>query len=80
MQISKTSFGFCNNLGLRPRLLPNPTSVFDICTNTSNSLFISILHPGSDGLVRSVLVETRTSSFVRPISKVVLLECDSPVY
>ena len=42
VQISKTSFGFCNNLGLRPRLLPNPTSVFDICTNTSNSLFISI--------------------------------------
>ena len=26
VQISKTSFGFCNNLGLRPRLLPNPTS------------------------------------------------------
>ena len=44
VQISKTSFGFCNNLGLRPRLLPNPTSVFDICTNTSNSLFISILN------------------------------------
>ena len=44
VQISKTSFGFCNNLGLRPRLLPNPTSVFDICTNTSNSLFISILY------------------------------------
>ena len=43
VQISKTSFGFCNNLGLRPRLLPNPTSVFDICTNTSNSLFISII-------------------------------------
>ena len=43
MQISKTSFGFCNNLSLRPRLLPNPTSVFDICTNTSNSLFISII-------------------------------------
>ena len=42
VQISKTSFGFCNNLGLRPRLLTNPTSVFDICTNTSNSLFISI--------------------------------------
>ena len=42
VQISKTSFGFCNNLGLRPRSLPNPTSVFDICTNTSNSLFISI--------------------------------------
>ena len=45
VQISKTSFGFCNNLGLRPRLLPNPTSVFDICTNTSNSLFISIIFP-----------------------------------
>ena len=38
VQISKTSFGFCNNLGLRPR-----SSVFDICTNTSNSLFISII-------------------------------------
>ena len=25
------------------------------------------IHPGSDGLVRSVLVKTRTSSFVRPI-------------
>ena len=36
-------FGFCNNLGLRPRSLPNPTSVFDICINTSNSLFISII-------------------------------------
>ena len=43
VQISKTSLGFCNNLGLRPRLLPDPTSVFDICTNTSNSLFISMI-------------------------------------
>ena len=42
VQISKTSFRFCNNLGLRPRLLPNPISVFDFCTNTSNSLCISI--------------------------------------
>ena len=42
VQISKTSFRFCNNLGLRHRLLPNPTSVYDICTNTSNSLFIFI--------------------------------------
>ena len=51
VQISKTSFGFCNNLGLRPRLLPNPTSVFDICTNTSNSLFISISnYEGASGM------------------------------
>ena len=44
MQISKTSFGFGNNRGRRPRLLPNPTSVFDICSNTSNSLIISIIY------------------------------------
>ena len=42
VQISKTSFEFCNNLGLLPRSLPHPTSVFDICTNTSSS-FISIV-------------------------------------
>ena len=54
VQISKTSFGFCNNLGLRPRSLPNPTSVFDICTNTSNSLFISIItftHIGMEDII-----------------------------
>ena len=52
VQISKTSFWFCSNLGLRPLSLPNPTSVFDICTNTSNSLFISIIKP--DGFVPRV--------------------------
>ena len=47
VHISKTSFGFCDNLGLRPRSLPNATSVFDICTNTSNSLFISTTNPNT---------------------------------
>ena len=43
VQISKTDVGFSNNRGRRPRLLQNPNEVFDICTNTSNKLFISIL-------------------------------------
>ena len=43
VQISKTDVGFGNNRGRRPRLLQNPNEVFDICTNTSNKLFISIL-------------------------------------
>ena len=43
VQISTTDVGFGNNRGLRPRLLQNPNEVFDICTNTSNKLFISIL-------------------------------------
>ena len=43
VQISKTDVGFGNNRGWRLRLLPNPNEVFDICTNTSNELFISIL-------------------------------------
>ena len=36
------------------------------------------LFPSQDGLVRSVKVRTRTSSYLRPISKLVLLEsnCD----
>ena len=32
------------------------------------------VHPGRDNLVRSVKVRTRTGSFVRPITKIVLLE------
>ena len=43
VQISKTDVGFRNKQGQRPRLLQNPNKVFDICTNTSNKLFISIL-------------------------------------
>ena len=43
VQISKTDVGFGNDRGRRPRLLQNPNEVFDICTNTSNKLFISIL-------------------------------------
>ena len=43
LQISKTDVGFGNNRGRRPRLLQNPNEVFDICKNTSKSLFISIL-------------------------------------
>ena len=43
VQISKTDVGFGNNRGRRLRLLQNPNEVFDICTNTSNKLFISIL-------------------------------------
>ena len=43
VQISKTDVGFGNNRGRKPRLLQNPNEVFDICTNTSNKLFISIL-------------------------------------
>ena len=43
VQISKTDVGFGNNRGRRLRLLQNTNEVFDICTNTSNSLFISIV-------------------------------------
>ena len=63
VQISKTSFGFCNNLGLRPRLLTNPTSVFDICTNTSNSLFISIIIQCSITKERKLIVSEKQYLF-----------------
>ena len=43
VQITKTTSGFCNNLSLQPRLLGNPTSSFDICTNTSKLLFVSMI-------------------------------------
>ena len=43
VQISMTDVGFGNNRGRRLRLLQNPNEVFDICTNTSNKFFISIL-------------------------------------
>ena len=43
VSISRTDVGFGNNRGRRLRLLQNPNEVFDICTNTSNKLFISIL-------------------------------------
>jgi NAD(P)H-hydrate repair Nnr-like enzyme with NAD(P)H-hydrate dehydratase domain len=34
---------------------------------------IAAVHPGSDGLVRVVTVKTATSTFKRPIAKLVLL-------
>ena len=43
VQILKTDVGFGNNRGRRPRLLQNPNEVFEICTNTSNMLFIYII-------------------------------------
>ena len=41
--LTKTDVRFGNDRGRRPRLLQNPNLVFDICTNTSNKLFISNL-------------------------------------
>ena len=37
---------------------------------------VTEVYPGKDTLVRSAKVRTKSSSFVRPITKLVLLECD----
>ena len=37
---------------------------------------VTSVNVSNDGLVRSVTVRTKASSFVRPVTKLVSLECD----